>query len=122
IKPNKKELTERTGKDDPQAAAQLLIQQCGVFHVLASRSEEGVCLISEKECHAYPATARQVGEVSGAGDTLIAVTAAACAAGAAGRDAAWLGNLAAGIAVEKDKTSTLTMDELLAAIGRHHPE
>lgn len=122
IKPNKIELQERTGEKEAQKAGRALIKQSGISHILASRSEEGVYLVNEEQCTHYPATARKVAEVSGAGDTMIAVCAAACAAGADISDAAWLANLAAGVTVEKDTTSTITRDDLLAAIGRHHSE
>ena len=64
--------------------------------------------------HQIPTAAREVFDVSGAGDTVIAVLSAALAAGASLDDAAVLANLAAGVVVGKIGTATATADEILA--------
>ena len=84
-----------------------------------SRSEDGVTLVTAAEAHTYPATARRVAEVSGAGDTLLAVAALALAAGGDLNAAACLGNIAAGAAVEKPGTATLGREELRDAVLRY---
>ncbi len=127
-KPNKKELAERSGQADVshdaaiEKAARLLMQESGLHAILASRSEQGAMLVTPEAAHGYPATARHVSEVSGAGDTLLAVCAAALAAGANLRDAAYIGSLAAGVAVEKSGTACVTREELTDAVLRYEQE
>ena len=65
---------------------------------------------------AIPAVAREVADVTGAGDTVVAVLALALAAGATMAEAAVLANHAAGVAVGKFGAATVTPDELLEAI------
>ena len=65
---------------------------------------------------AFAATAREVADVTGAGDTVIATLALALAAGATSAEAAWLANHAAGIVVGKFGPATLTASELLDAV------
>ena len=68
------------------------------------------------EAH-LPAVAREVADVTGAGDTVIAVLALGLAAGATLADAARLANLAAGLVVARFGPATVTTDELTAAAG-----
>jgi D-beta-D-heptose 7-phosphate kinase/D-beta-D-heptose 1-phosphate adenosyltransferase len=65
-----------------------------------------------------PASAREVADVTGAGDTVIATAAIALAAGATLAEAAWLANEAAAIAVGRFGPATVSPDELLQAIHR----
>ncbi len=65
----------------------------------------------------HGATGRQVFDVTGAGDTVVATLAAGVAAGASMRDAAVLANAAAGVVVGKLGTATCTPEELLAAVS-----
>ena len=69
-----------------------------------------------------PTRAREVFDVSGAGDTVIATCLLALAAGATVTEAAILGNYAAGVVVGKLGTATCTPDELLANLARDHAE
>jgi len=64
----------------------------------------------------FAATAREVADVTGAGDTVIATLALALAAGATSTEAAWLANHAAGVVVGKFGPATLTASELLDAV------
>jgi D-beta-D-heptose 7-phosphate kinase/D-beta-D-heptose 1-phosphate adenosyltransferase len=66
---------------------------------------------------ALPAVAREVADVTGAGDTVIATLALGLAAGASLLDAARLANLAAGLVVARFGPAAVTADELLGAIG-----
>ena len=68
------------------------------------------------EAH-FAAAAREVADVTGAGDTVIAVLALGLAAGAPLADAAQLANLAAGLVVARFGPATVTIDELTAAAG-----
>jgi D-beta-D-heptose 7-phosphate kinase/D-beta-D-heptose 1-phosphate adenosyltransferase len=86
------------------------------FHaLLITRGEEGMTLFERKEkaTHtAFPAEAREVFDVTGAGDTVIGVFALCVASGATFQEAAALANHAAGIAVGKVGTATISRDEL----------
>ena len=73
-------------------------------------------LSSDEGDAAIPATAREVADVTGAGDTVAATLALALAAGASLLEAAMLANHAAGIVVGKFGAATVSKDELLAAV------
>jgi D-beta-D-heptose 7-phosphate kinase/D-beta-D-heptose 1-phosphate adenosyltransferase len=76
-------------------------------------------LLQEKDGESFsiPASAREVFDVTGAGDTVAATLALALAAGATMPEAALLANHAAGVVVGKVGAATLTVQELLGAIG-----
>ena len=65
---------------------------------------------------ALPATAREVADVTGAGDTVVATLALALAAGATSAEAAQVANLAAGLVVAKFGPATVSVQELLAVV------
>lgn len=81
--------------------------EAGGFHVAAVNQETPMGLIGKS-----PTSGRQVFDVTGAGDTVLATMALACAAGATLREAAVFGNAAAGVVVAKLGTATLTREEL----------
>ncbi|TAL27946.1 MAG: D-glycero-beta-D-manno-heptose-7-phosphate kinase [Alphaproteobacteria bacterium] len=118
ITPNRKELETATamkaGTDEEvRAAAMKIITGCGISTVLATRSKDGMSLISESDAPAHiPANVREVYDVSGAGDTVIAAFASALAAGVTMRNAALLSNIAAGIVVGKPGTATARPEEI----------
>lgn len=85
--------------------------------VTLTRGEAGITLVDAHSTRHVPARAREVFDVSGAGDTVIATLAAAVAVGLDRHDAAVLANLAAGIIVAKTGTVPITQHELLAALG-----
>jgi D-beta-D-heptose 7-phosphate kinase/D-beta-D-heptose 1-phosphate adenosyltransferase len=88
---------------------------------LATRSAEGMTLVMKGEApRHFKAEAREVFDVSGAGDTVVATLALALAAGANPYEAAHLANIAAGIVVGKSGTATLSAEELAHAV--HHQE
>ncbi len=97
-----------------------LRQQLGLGFLLLTRSGEGMTLIPEngKAIH-LPAEAREVYDVTGAGDTVVAVLAAGIAAGQSPEDAAKLANLAAGLVVRKLGVASVSADELRMALHRH---
>lgn len=81
--------------------------------VVVTLGEEGMCVFEDNgEITHIPTAAREVFDVSGAGDTVVAVIAMAMAAGATIKEAAELANLAAGIVVGKLGTATVLPDEL----------
>jgi len=88
--------------------------QCGA--VLITRGEHGMWLAADGAEGSIPAVAREVSDVTGAGDTVVATLALALAAGATLTEAAILANHAAGIVVAKFGPSRVTRDELLRAI------
>jgi len=89
--------------------------------LLITRSERGMTLL-QKDLPAIhlPTRAKEVFDVTGAGDTVISVLAAALAAGESFADATALSNLAAGIVVSKVGTATVSMDELRTEIRKQH--
>ena len=87
--------------------------------VLVTRSAKGLTLVRrDLEALHFPTRAREVADVSGAGDTLVAALAVALGAGASLPDAARLANVTAGISVGKQGTATVTRQELLGALHR----
>ncbi len=102
-------------------AAALIMERTGVEHLLVTRSEEGMSLFSRAaEPVHIPTVAREVFDVSGAGDTVLASMAVGMAAGLEMVDAARLANITAGIAVAKLGTSTVTPEEVIDAVATAH--
>lgn len=121
--PNTKEaseLAQRPAKRDAEAteAGRAILAELGLQGLLMTRSERGMALFTPEGDHAapwlIPTEAREVFDVSGAGDTVIAAFSAAVAAGADWREAAMLANAAAGVVVAKAGTATATPAEILA--------
>jgi D-glycero-beta-D-manno-heptose-7-phosphate kinase len=116
LTPNRAELREVVGRwsdeADLESRAQRLRRELGLEALLLTRSEEGMTLFTHQGAWSVPAEAREVYDVSGAGDTVIAVAAAMVAAGASLRDAAQAANRAGGIAVSKFGSATVSYDEL----------
>src|SRR5262249_52007051 len=106
----------RTDEDACEAARAFRARaQCDAG--LIPRGEQGLWLSADGAEGAIPAVAREVSDVTGAGDTVVATLALALAAGATLTEAAVLANHAAGIVVAKFGPATVTPAELLAAIG-----
>jgi rfaE bifunctional protein kinase chain/domain len=121
ITPNKKEAGLAAGIEIADQAtldraAEIIFEKTGARNLLITCGKDGMALY---EGTAAPYTihsrARQVFDVSGAGDTVVAVTGLALAAGRTLKEAAALANLAAGIVVGKVGTATVTLEELSAA-------
>jgi len=95
-----------------------LIEESGIDSLLVTRGEHGMTLLEKNapEVH-FPAQAREVFDVTGAGDTVIAVLAASIAAGEGLSSATALANLAAGIVVGKLGTACVSVPELHSAAG-----
>jgi D-glycero-beta-D-manno-heptose-7-phosphate kinase len=108
----------RNGQDHVRVGMKLL-QQYDFKALLMTRGEEGMSLFERKgriRHTAFPAKAREVFDVTGAGDTVIGILALAMATGASFREAAFLANHAAGIVVGKAGTATVTREELKRAL------
>jgi rfaE bifunctional protein kinase chain/domain len=123
VAPNAAEAAAATGiplKDDAslERAGAALLAQLGCRYVVITRGERGMALFgAEGERLTVPSVARTVFDVSGAGDTVIAVLTAALAADAPVELALQLANFAAGAVVEKLGTATASPEEILALVG-----
>lgn len=123
FKPNRGELAHALRApihpDDP-AWMERTRRHLECANLLVTLGEDGMALMTEEGEHVLvPTVARSVYDVSGAGDTVIAVCGLALAAGASAVEAAVLANHAAGIEVAKAGVSSVSPEELRAAI-RHH--
>jgi D-beta-D-heptose 7-phosphate kinase/D-beta-D-heptose 1-phosphate adenosyltransferase len=89
--------------------------------VLITRGEHGMCLLDGDAPRHFPAVAREVADVTGAGDTVIATLALGLAAGARLDEACELANHAAGIVVGRFGPAAVTRQELSEAVSRSQP-
>ena len=104
--------------DELVARARTLRERIEVDHLLITRSERGMTLVSRDDVVHLPAEAREVFDVTGAGDTVIGVAAAAVALGLPMATAAALANLAAGLVVGKLGVATVSAQEMSRALHR----
>jgi rfaE bifunctional protein kinase chain/domain len=120
ITPNRTELRDVVGswrnEQELETKAQSLRRELGLEALLVTRSEEGMTLFQEGAVRHEPAKAREVYDVSGAGDTVIATLAVMVGAGAALEEAVRVANYAAGIVVGKLGTAVVHADELQRAL------
>ena len=120
VTPNAREAAEAAGmavrsEQDLLAAGRRLIESLRCPHLLITRGEHGMILLSAAgEALEIPAVTREVYDVSGAGDTVVATLALALAAGATMEEAAVLANGAGGIVVGRLGTATVTAGDLKA--------
>jgi rfaE bifunctional protein kinase chain/domain len=130
VKPNRLEAFAAAGLEDhllPDAplenkelleVGRVLLAKWNVASILVTLGEQGMMLFERGQApHHIPTRAREVFDVSGAGDTAIALLTLALATGHSLREAADISNHASGIVVGKLGTATLTPDELLAAFS-----
>ncbi len=115
LKPNRRELETALPHLDPTDPADLLEarRRLGVDYLLVTLGAEGMALASSEAVWKTPSIARDVFDVSGAGDTVTAWAAAALAARATAPEAAWIANLAASVEVGKRGTATVSQAEVL---------
>lgn len=120
ITPNQKEFTQVVGEINAELTlehkARILRQELNVTNLLITRGEHGMYLQTEAHNHQVKTVAKEVHDVTGAGDTVVAVLAASLAVGESINSAMELANIAAGVVVAKVGTSTLTPDELRHAL------
>jgi D-beta-D-heptose 7-phosphate kinase/D-beta-D-heptose 1-phosphate adenosyltransferase len=126
LTPNRKEAEIAAGiaiidEVSLKEAARTLLGQVELDAILITRSEKGMSLFPRggEEVH-IPTVAREVYDVTGAGDTVLAVLGLALACGMDYADAARLANVAAGIAVGKIGTSTVAPAEIIDAVSHGH--
>ncbi len=119
ITPNRSELRDVVGRWASEevlfAKADKLRGELGLEALLVTRSEEGMTLFADGQTFHQAAQAREVFDVSGAGDTVIATLAVMLAAGADWAEAIRIANIAAGIVVGKLGTAVVTRDEIAGA-------
>jgi rfaE bifunctional protein kinase chain/domain len=119
ITPNRAELAQVvgawSGEADLLSRAEALRQALGLEGLLLTRSEEGISLFDAAGHLHLPTAAREVFDVTGAGDTVIGTLAALLACGMSLREAAALANRAAGIVVSRFGTATVSRAELAGA-------
>jgi D-beta-D-heptose 7-phosphate kinase/D-beta-D-heptose 1-phosphate adenosyltransferase len=128
VKPNREEAAEAAGVEIRDAtslrrAGARLLERWEAGAVLISRGEEGMALFKRDArgrrvvVEEFPTAAREVFDVTGAGDTVLATCALALGAGGTLEEATVLANHAAGIVVGKVGTATVGAAELRAAVG-----
>jgi D-beta-D-heptose 7-phosphate kinase/D-beta-D-heptose 1-phosphate adenosyltransferase len=122
LKPNQRETEtvtqiEITDEDSLKEAGRAILRLLRCDHLLLTRGEAGMTLFSgEDEVTRIPTVTREVYDVTGAGDTVIAAFGLSFVSGATALEAAVLANYAASIVIAKVGTATLSRDELLKAI------
>ena len=122
ITPNRRELGELAGlrigtPEQIREAARVVMAKGGIEAVLVTLSQDGMALFTARgEEHHLRAEAREVYDVSGAGDTVVALLACGLASGLALVDAARLASVAAGIVVGKTGTAVVYPEELVFAL------
>ena len=102
--------------EEARAAARTIRDRVGCASVLITRGESGMWLLDDSGEGPLPAAAREVTDVTGAGDTVIATIALALAAGADMVEAASLANAAAGVTVSKFGPASVSLEELRSAL------
>ena len=121
LTPNRSEFREVAGRWSDEAdlarRAQKLRTELELDALMVTRSEEGMSLFTASETHHEHTRAREVFDVSGAGDTVIAVLALMVAAGASLHDAMRVANHAAGIVVGKLGTAVVHPEELAESLA-----
>ena len=125
LTPNRSEFRDVAGRwsgeDDFMRRAQKLREELDLEALIVTRSEEGMSLFTGGETWHEPTKAREVYDVSGAGDTVIGVLALMVAAGADLHAAMRVANHAAGIVVGKLGTAVATRAELAASLAEPSP-
>ena len=128
LTPNRKEAEAASGisitdTESLGRAAAVIMDATGLQYLLITRSEEGMSLFSQAgDIVHIPTVAREVFDVSGAGDTVLATLAVGIASGFGMAESARLANVAAGIAVGKLGTSVVTPQELINAVSLAHKD
>ena len=123
VTPNWKEFTKIVGTTEPDDDAEIqrkalkLIEKYHLENILITRSERGMTLVSKSTYLSFAAEAREVSDVSGAGDTAISALSAFLAAGAPLEESVYWANRAAGLAVERAGTSVIGIEELIREQG-----
>lgn len=103
--------------EEVERAGETILSKISAQYLILKRGEQGLSVFERKKKAIHvPTLAKEVYDVTGAGDTVIAVSSLALLAGASIQEAAMLANIAAGIVVGKLGTAALTSDELLSSL------
>jgi D-glycero-beta-D-manno-heptose-7-phosphate kinase len=106
-----------SGNRDLLRAGKKILRESGIEHLLVTRGEEGMALFeSDSKVTCIPTVAKEVFDVTGAGDTVISILALSLVAGLSILESAVLSNIAAGIVVGKLGTASVSPEELIAGI------
>jgi rfaE bifunctional protein kinase chain/domain len=121
IKPNLLEATRLAGWESaegnpPEALCRAVQKRTGVANVIVTAGARGMYVLEQGKFTHLPAIAREVYDVAGAGDSVLAALACGIAAGLSVTEAAWLGNVAGSIAVGHLGIAAVTADELIAGL------
>jgi D-beta-D-heptose 7-phosphate kinase/D-beta-D-heptose 1-phosphate adenosyltransferase len=123
VKPNRKEFQAAVGgwstDQEMVQKAQTMMANLGVEAMLITRGDEGMTLVERENMTHLPAASREVYDVSGAGDTVIATLAASLASGQTLQDAVQLSNVAAGLAVAKHGTASVSGPEVRLEVSKN---
>tara|TARA_B110000444_G_scaffold249893_1_gene275598 strand:- start:1337 stop:2314 length:978 start_codon:yes stop_codon:yes gene_type:complete len=119
ITPNLKELSSVFGKKYLNSQniiknAKIIIQKMDISEVLVTRSEKGMTYVNNKKSKNYKAKTKNAIDVTGAGDTVIAILALMKAIGFSTEDSIYISNHAASIVVKKTEAVSLSLKELLS--------
>lgn len=124
LTPNRREAADASGLDDKlpdlvRKAGGRLLSELDLFAIVVTEGEHGMTLLErDKEPVSFHAQAREIFDVTGAGDTVIACLGVALAAGISLVEAVRLANLAASLVVEQVGTTAITIDRLMEATSR----
>ncbi|MBU0630937.1 MAG: D-glycero-beta-D-manno-heptose-7-phosphate kinase [Candidatus Margulisbacteria bacterium] len=126
ITPNLREATVASGidiKDDATllAAGKAIIKKAKSRFALITRGRDGMTLFDNKDAKTFPAVPREVFDITGAGDAVIATIALTLAAGASMKEATLLSNFAGSVVVGKIGTAPCFREELEEALAGHEP-
>ncbi|NDC54948.1 MAG: bifunctional heptose 7-phosphate kinase/heptose 1-phosphate adenyltransferase [Planctomycetia bacterium] len=121
ITPNRNEATAAAGfpirsPDDGLRAGRIIRERFGIDAVVVTLGEQGMVFVTESEADVIPTQARQVYDVTGAGDSVVAALSVALGRGLSMRQACLLANAAAGLQVARVGTSRISWNEMLATL------
>lgn len=116
ITPNEKEAKEMSKEDDIISLGKNLKQELNLKYLAITLGPRGVAFFEDGAIHTYEATAKEVYDVTGAGDTFMAVLVSSLLAGAKTDEACMLANIAAGIVVSKIGSATTTESEIIQSL------
>ncbi len=112
--PNEKEVREITRSEDIIKGAITIREELGIDTIAITRGPKGITLVRDSMIKSFPALAKQVYDVTGAGDTVIAVMSALMLSSASWEEICIIANISAGISVGKIGTSTVSREEILS--------
>lgn len=120
IAPNDRELAMATGTSGEEIeslleAGQELRRDLGIDTLIVTRGKHGITRVTDGGWHHHPAAAQDVFDVSGAGDTTVAILATGCGAGLEWNTTIRFANLAAGVVIQKVGTVPITRDQFVNA-------